>query len=131
SGHDHAVVDEGYQRTIEAGLAADLGLAATPDLVRDGIDAALRGADGGIYLFRGPQFVRADADPATAAAVREHWGRATNAFLPDPDATGPNTIDAAFVDADGALHVFKADQFARYRPGELDEVEEGYPRALR
>src|SRR5206468_2181787 len=80
------------------------------------------------YLFRGPAFAR--ADDATPTPIADRWGRVANAFLPG-GVEQPNRVDTAFVGADGWLCVVRGDQYARYRPGVLDHVEEGFPRPLR
>ena len=118
------VVDDGYPRTLESSLAADLDLPELPEQFRDRLDAAFRGTDGKTYLFAGTQFLRAGEAPQAIAGA---WGRVQNAFA----AGGGTAIDAAFVAPTGALHAFRGGQYVRYRPGSTGIVEEGYPRSIR
>ncbi|MEU4744493.1 hemopexin repeat-containing protein, partial [Actinosynnema sp. NPDC023658] len=57
SGGELSYVDEGYPRAIETSLPDELGVPTLPEQLRDGVDAAFRGADGGIRLFAGPHWV--------------------------------------------------------------------------
>src|SRR5262249_55386810 len=123
-------VDDGYPRTLESGLPGepDLGITALPEEFRNGIDAAFHGG-GATYLFAGKHYLRAD-DPAQPVAGQ--WGKVRNEFTDSTDPyAAPNTLDAAFVGPDGALYAFRGGQFVRYRPGELEFAEEGYPRTIR
>jgi hypothetical protein len=124
------VVDDGYPRTLEASLAADLGLPALPEGFRDGLDAAFRGPDGATYLFAGPQFLRAGVSPQSISGTQPiagTWGRVQNAFTAD----GGSAVDAAFVAPTGELYAFRDGQYVRYRPGETGTADEGYPRSIR
>jgi hypothetical protein len=124
SGADYTFVDDGYPRTLELSPPVELGFATLPEAFLDGIDAAFRGADHGIYLFAGKQFVRDGS--VVARPVTEVWGQVRNLFT-----TGQNSIDAAFVAPTGELYAFRAGQFIRYRQGELELAEEGYPRTIK
>jgi hypothetical protein len=124
SGTDYDMVDEGYPKAI-SWLSSELNLPALPAEFVDGIDAAFRGPDGGTYLFKGKQFFRDGGQPAVAP-VGGRWGKVRNEF-----AAGPNGLDAAFVAPTGELYAFRAGQFVRYRPGQLEFVEQGYPRTVK
>jgi hypothetical protein len=119
-------VDEGYPRSIDTGLPADLGVGALPDEFGDGVDVAFRGTDGHTYLFAGPQYLQLDG-PATAGPqpIGDAWGRIHNEF------TAGAAVDAAFVAPTGELYAFRRGQYVRYRPGEFDRVEEGFPRLVK
>ncbi|GLW07103.1 hypothetical protein Misp01_22330 [Microtetraspora sp. NBRC 13810] len=126
SGTDREFADEGYPLTIEGSLAAELGLAALPPQFHDGIDAAFRGTDGRTYLFRDGHCLGADATTSTVSPVTELWGRVRNTFT-----EGTPGVDAVFVAPGGDLYAFRGEQYVRYRPGEVEHVEEGYPRTVR
>ncbi|MFI9556382.1 Tc toxin subunit A-related protein [Nonomuraea endophytica] len=118
TGTAFAHVDDGYPRTIAAGLPGELpGLRDLPPDFQDGIDAAFA-APSGVYLFKGRNYL----DKGRARPVAGTWGRVRNAF------TGP--IDAAFATPAGEIFAFRAGQYVRYRPGVLDQVEPGYPRTV-
>jgi hypothetical protein len=128
SGGEYAFVDEGYPRGIAASLPAELGVETLPEQFSDGIDAAVAGADGQVYLFRDRQFVRTgEASPATQP-ITGTWGKVRNRFLADPDDT---SIDAAFVSRDGSLFAFKGDQYLRYGTPTAEYADDGYPRTIK
>ncbi|MET8989551.1 hemopexin repeat-containing protein [Nonomuraea wenchangensis] len=121
SGRDHLYVDEGYPRTIAGSLAGDLGLRQPlPPEFHDGIDAAFRGRDG-VHLFRG----RSHHHAGRTLPVAGSWGRVANTF------EDGRALDAAFAAPTGELYAFKGGQYVRYRPGELEYAEEGYPRTIK
>jgi hypothetical protein len=123
SGGDLSFVDEGYPRTIETSLPAELGITALPEPLRDGIDAAFRGGDGGVRLFAGPHWIdvrRPDVRPIAGV-----WGRVRNAFTDNPG------VDAAFVAKGGELYVFRGGQYARYGGDDREFVDNGFPRTVR
>ncbi|WP_326558464.1 hemopexin repeat-containing protein [Micromonospora sp. NBC_01796] len=132
SGTDHTFVDEGYPRTIESSLAGEFSQAGTPELAelpvqfRDGVDAAFRDADGGVHLFRGANYLRADAATPVVRPAAELWGRVRNEFE-----TPGAPVDAAFVAPDGALYAFRGGQFVRYSGTDLRYVDPGHPRTIR
>ncbi|MFI6803021.1 Tc toxin subunit A-related protein [Streptosporangium canum] len=120
SGADRTFVDDGYPRAL-ADLPGDLSLAALPSAFQDGVDAAFRGADGVVRLFRGREFFAA----GTAGPVAGRWGKVCNSFD-----TGP--LDAAFTAPSGELYAFSGGQYVRYpATGTLDHPEAGYPRTVR
>ncbi|MEV4076605.1 hemopexin repeat-containing protein [Nonomuraea fuscirosea] len=121
--YDH--VDDGYPRTIDGSLAAELGLPALPDRFADGLDAAFHVPGGGTYLFKDADYLRADAD-AEPRPITGQWGRVRNAFA---DAAGA-VVDAAFAGPAGELYAFRSGQYVRYRPYETEYVEEGFPRTV-
>ncbi|WP_159079121.1 hemopexin repeat-containing protein [Plantactinospora sp. BC1] len=125
SGRDYAEVDDGYPRTIAAGLPAELGIAELPAEFTDGIDAAFRDGAGRTYLFAGRRYLRIEGTSAVAGPVAGAWGAVRSGF----GAATP--VEAAFVGPEGHLYVFAGNQYVRYQPGKLDAVEEGHPRPIR
>ncbi|WP_306750047.1 hemopexin repeat-containing protein [Saccharothrix yanglingensis] len=123
SGGDLSFVDEGYPRAIETALPGELGIGTLPEQMRDGVDAAFRGADGGVRLFAGPHWIdvrRPDVRPVAGV-----WGRVRNAFTDNPG------VDAAFVAPAGELYVFRDGQYARYSGDDRTHVDDGFPRTVR
>jgi hypothetical protein len=123
SGGDLAFVDEGYPRAIETSLPADLGMSAVPEQLRDGVDAAFRGGDGGTYLFAGQYWI--DVRQPDVRPIAGAWGRVRNAFTDNPG------VDAAFVVPGGELYVLRGGQYARYSGADRTFVDNGFPRTVR
>ncbi len=134
SGADYDVVDEGYPRAIAGSLPGEVGVDALPEEFYDGIDAALAGGDGTVYLFRDRQYVRAESNGPVPAPlpVTATWGRVRNEFLAAEieDAPTGTAIDAAFVAPDGSLFAFKGDQYLRYGTPTAELADDGYPRTV-
>ncbi|MEU5864636.1 hemopexin repeat-containing protein [Nonomuraea sp. NPDC047529] len=125
TGTEYEFADDGYPRTIDGTLADELGIRRPlPDAFADGLDAAFRTPDGTTYLFKGAEYLRADGT-AAPRPITEQWGKVRNAF-----AEG-KVVDAAFAAPTGELYAFRSGQYVRYRPGELEHVEEGYPRTVK
>ncbi|QFG22230.1 hemopexin repeat-containing protein [Actinomadura sp. WMMB 499] len=120
TGADRAFVDDGYPKSIGESLPGELGLPALPAEFADGLDAAFRTPDGTTYLFKDRRFLRGDGPPEP---VNELWGKVRNAFA-------DGGLDAAFAAPSGELYAFRSGQFVRYRPDDLEHVEEGYPRTV-
>jgi hypothetical protein len=123
SGGDLSFADEGYPRAIETSLPAELGIAALPEQLRDGVDAAFRGADGGVRLFAGPHWI--DVRHNEVRPIAGVWGRVRNAFTDNPG------VDGAFVARGGELYVFRDGQYARYSGDDRRFVDNGFPRTVR
>jgi hypothetical protein len=126
SGSEYDFVDDGYPRAIGDALPDELGIPALPTELLDGIDAAFRGPDGDTYLFKGKQFLQGGAPQPALQPVSGRWGKVRNEFT-----DGRHAVDAAFVAPTGELYAFRSGQYIRYRPGQLDLVEEGYPRTVK
>ncbi|WP_283133404.1 hemopexin repeat-containing protein [Rhizohabitans arisaemae] len=119
SGSDRTRVDDGYPRAL-ADLAAELGLPPLPPDFQDGLDAAFRGPDGVIRLFKGRQCLSG----GTVEPVSGRWGTVRNAF-------DSGRLGAAFTAPSGELYAFSGDQYVRYpADGLLDHIEPGYPRTF-
>ncbi|SNY38429.1 hemopexin repeat-containing protein [Paractinoplanes atraurantiacus] len=114
TGDDYSHVDEGFPLTLAAALP---GL---PPGFRHQIDAAFQAPGGGdTYLFAGGQYARDN----TVAPLAGAWGVPRDDFRE----TG---LQAAFVAPTGDLYAFSGTQYVRYPLGELDVVEDGYPRPI-
>lgn len=129
TGGDHTRVDDGYPRTIAAGLPAELNVAALPSPFCDGLDAALRAGDGTVHLFAGTDYARIAGGVVTVEPIRGAWGVVRNAFR--AGRAGGAGLDAAFVAATGDLYAFAGDQYVRYAADRFDTVADGYPRRIR
>ncbi|SPL95789.1 Insecticidal toxin complex protein TccB3 [[Actinomadura] parvosata subsp. kistnae] len=126
TGTEYAWADDGYPRAIVPHLADDLRMEHQPPAeFADGLDAAFRASDGGVYLFKGDRCLKA-GEPE-ARPVNAVFGKVRNAFA---DA-GHELVDAAFAAPTGELYAFRGDQYVRYLPGVYDYVEEGHPRTVR
>jgi hypothetical protein len=119
-------VDDGYPRSIAATFADEMGVAALPAAFNEGLDAALDGADGQIYLFKGKQYLVL-GNP-TPRAIRTHWGEIHNRFEDTPTDAA---LDAGFIAPNGGLYLFKGDQYVRYQTPEQEFVDAGYPKAIK
>ncbi|MFI6924987.1 hemopexin repeat-containing protein [Nonomuraea spiralis] len=124
TGTEYEFADDGHPRTIEAMPPYELGVQSWPEAFADGLDAAFRTAGGTTYLFKGTQYLRADGTSA-ARPITDQWGKVRNAF------TEGAAVDAAFAAPTGELYAFRSGQYVRYRPGELEYVEQGYPRTVK
>lgn len=122
STNDYSYVDDGYPRSIGETFAAEMGAAPLPARFNEGIDAALHGADGSIYLFKDAHYI--NLAEGAEREIRGKWGVVNNAFNTLPQ------IDAAFVAANGNLYVFKDRQFIRYQNIEQEFVDEAYPKSI-
>ncbi|MFC7384863.1 Tc toxin subunit A-related protein [Sphaerisporangium rhizosphaerae] len=121
TGGAYARQDEGYPRDVATSLALDLGVPALPEAFRDGVDAGFASATGGIHLFAGGAYLRADA-PGTPAPV---WGKVRNAF--------DGGLDAV-VAVEGEVFAFRGDQYVRYsevEDGGVGVADPGFPRTIK
>lgn len=131
SSNDYSWVDEGYPRSIQDAFAAETDAAGNkfaavlPEPFNEGIDAAMYGADGKFYLFKGENFLTSDPTGSSVRPIRNVWGTVVNAF-----GTG-KTITAAFVAPGGGLYAFKGNQYVRYQNPSQEYVDEGYPRSIK
>jgi hypothetical protein len=124
SSDDYTYVDDGYPRSIATGFAGEIDGAALPDAFNEGIDAALDGADGRIYLFKGKDYLIL-GNPS-ASPIRDYWGKIDNRFVENPI-----KIDAGFIAPGGGLYLFKGDQYARYANPQQEYADQGYPKAIK
>ncbi|HEU4405626.1 MAG TPA: hemopexin repeat-containing protein [Polyangiaceae bacterium] len=113
-----AVVDETYPRSIRTWFEGE-GLTPLPSLMRAGVDAAFRDADGSYYFFSGNHFAHS-SDPYQIAKIRPSWGLVLNHVFDD------DRVDAAFVFGDGT-YLVRRDQVIRYTGGADGFVDESYP----
>jgi ribosomal protein S18 acetylase RimI-like enzyme len=120
-------IDNGYPKSIVSGLAgeplAPNGiLPAALNQFYDGIDAALRDNTGTLHLIKGG--IDWNSQSNTIGEVQDIWGELRSNF------TGDQAIDAAFIDRDGGLVVFKGDQYIRYTDPLQEHIDAGYPKAI-
>ncbi|MBD2016156.1 hypothetical protein H6F96_19555 [Microcoleus sp. FACHB-53] len=98
-----------------------------PEFV-DGVEAAFKGQDGSLYLFKGGTVLKysSDLETSTESPVKESWGRVRNTF------TSPKggRVDAAFVGLDGKTYLFSKDQYVRYSGADYTKVDDGFPRTI-
>lgn len=123
---DYTYVDDGYPRSIAAAFAAEMGVAALPEAFDEGLDAALYGADGSIYLFKDRQYLK--LGEATPRLIKDRWGKVHNLFAAAP---ADRPVDAAFIAPGGGFYAFKDSQYVRYQSVEQEYVDEGYPKAIK
>ena len=109
-------IDEGYPKIIAESLAEDLGLDHLNEIYRDGIDAAFYLSNLGLVFFNERRYLNVTTtgdrthSSSTEGDINQVWGNLDNIF----DASDTKAIDGAYVDRDGALYVFKGQQFVRY-----------------
>ncbi|WP_088889118.1 hemopexin repeat-containing protein [Leptolyngbya ohadii] len=143
TGDRYRYIDEGYPKIIAESLAAEWGLAHLNEIYRDGIDAAFYLSNLGLVLFNGRQYVNVTTagdhiqSSSVEGDINQVWGDLDNTFA----ASDSKAIDGAYVDSDGALYVFKEQQFVRYSDttalfalNPYDEacyVDAEYPRYIR
>ena len=140
TGDRYRYIDEGYPKIIAESLAEDLGIESLSEDYRNGIDAAFYLSSLGLVLFNDQNYLNVTDNgqnsSSTAGDVNDVWGLLDNAFTSDD-----STIDGAYVDEHGALHVFKEQQFVRYsdtaelfalnRYDEPRYVDQEYPRYIK
>ena len=115
SGDRYRYIDSGYPKIIGESLAAELNselglqVDSLDEMYRDGIDAAFYLSDLGLVFFNRRHYLNINTSSNFAGEVKNVWGQIENAF-----AEGEQAVDGAYVDGDGALYVFKKQQFVRY-----------------
>jgi hypothetical protein len=140
SDDQYKYIDSGYPKTIVSGLKdieeplmANQDISSNDKLLRqfqDGIDAALTDSkdNTGVYLIKGSTYWY-NKDSSTwekdKNQIKDRWGKTRNNFVDE------NTIDAAFIDPEGGLVVFKGNQYIRYANPLQEYVDPGYPKALK
>ena len=116
--------EEGYPKGIHQEFT-DL-----PDEFVSGIDAALHGEDGRIYLFRDDDYVSISMnsqgtwESSEAQETRSKWGIVAN------DIASEGKVDAAFVGLDGYTYLFSGAQYVRYSGSDYTQVDDGFPRDI-
>jgi hypothetical protein len=92
----------------------------------DGVEAAFKGTDGCVYLFKAGTVLQFSPDLSTSTEkpVKEIWGRVRNTILQS------GQVDAAFVGLDGKTYLFSGDQYVRYTGADYAHVDEGFPRTI-
>ena len=111
-------VDPGYPKPIDQQTWPGLPWTS-------GIDAAVNGGNGKIYLFKGAEYVRFDiqadrVDPGYPKPIdQQTW----------PGLPWTSGIDAAVEAGGGKLYLFKGNQYVRFDIAS-DRVESGYPKPI-
>lgn len=118
--NDKVIVEPGFPKRIESyfpNLPADF---------KSGINAALKGEDGKIHLFKDNQVVSLNSphESVSAKLVKEDWGKVPNQIIET------EKIDAAFVGLDGLTYIFSGSQYIRYSGEDYSQVDEGFPRQI-
>ncbi|WP_424101523.1 hemopexin repeat-containing protein [Moorena producens] len=131
SGDEYEYIDSGYPKTIASGLLDEPILpqstfSTVPVELIDGIDAALKDKDGKIHLIKDRQVWVNDRN--TQRQVTDTWLQTNNNFANLPSGT---SIDAAIIDQEGGLLVFKGDQYIRYGSPLQKYVDPGYPKSIK
>lgn len=121
---DYEYVDDGYPKEIATSLSSEVGMSQLSDIFKYGIDAAFRGVDSNIYLFKGQQYqnlVEVEVKP-----IQGKWGKIKNNFT-----DSETSINGGFVSEEGYIYLFKADQYIRYSELPQKYVDEGFPKSIK
>ena len=110
TGDNYRYIDQGYPKIISESLADDLGIDSLPEEYCDGIDAAFYISSTNTVFFNERRYLNINSDETLEGNINDVWGKIDNTFVD----TDENTIDGAYVDMNGALHIFKGQQFIRY-----------------
>ncbi|WP_414621866.1 hemopexin repeat-containing protein [Calothrix sp. CCY 0018] len=120
---EYEYVDDGYPKAI-ADLTSEEGMSQFTASFKYGIDAAVWGADGNIYLFKGQEYQSsAELEPRP---IQDKWGKIKNNFT-DPD----TSINAGFVSERGYIYLFKGNQYIRYSESNQKYVDQGFPKSIK
>ena len=128
---NYEYVDDGYPKAIATSLSSEVGMSQFAESFKYDIDAAMIGADGNIYLFKGEHYQSSvDSEPRP---IKDKWGKIQNNFIiENPDNSQyDSSIDAAIASADGKIYLFKGDQYIRYSESHQEFVDEGFPRSIK
>jgi hypothetical protein len=119
---------ENAQVTVKEGFPKRLRAHYTnlPSEFVDGVEAAFKGEDGLIHLFKAGKVISFSSDQSsfTEKNVKGTWGKVRNNILEN------GKVDAAFVGLDGKTYLFSGDQYARYSGNDYSQVDEGFPRTI-
>jgi len=130
SGDQYKYLDSGYPKTIASGLLDEPILPKSiftnvPVELVDGIDAALKDKDGKVHLIKDRNLWVNDSN--TQLDVTVTWIKTDNKFANLQPGT---SIDAAIIDREGGLLVFKDNQYIRYAKPLQKYVDQGYPKSI-
>ncbi|NEO53219.1 MAG: hypothetical protein F6K54_09085 [Okeania sp. SIO3B5] len=119
SGDRYRYMDSGYPKIIGESLAAELNselgldIGGLDEMYRDGIDAAFYLSGLGLTFFNKRRYLNivknSDTTNTFPGDINAVFGKIENAF-----AGQDKTVDAAYLDGDGALYLFKQKQLVRY-----------------
>lgn len=119
---ERTFVDEGYPRKLESSWHNEK-LGNLPPSFLSNIDAAFKGSDGNIYLFKDGNFVNPQGKKGEQK-INESWGRVLNSIRAN------NRVDAALRTGDSKLYLFSGEQYVRYSTADYSSVDEGYPKRI-
>ena len=129
SGDQYEYMDSGYPKTIASGLRDEpifpKSFPTVPVELVDGIDATLTNTDGKVHLIKDRNLWVNDRK--TKLDVIDTWLKTKNNFANVQSGT---SIDAAIVDKEGGLLVFKGNQYIRYANPLQKYVDQGYPQSI-
>ncbi len=91
-----------------------------------GVDAAFKGEDGKIHLFKDEYSVSFTTGESeiNIAELADVWGKVRNNIQEN------GTVDAVLNALDGKTYVFSGDQYFRYSTADYSKVDSGYPRLV-
>ena len=116
-------VDDGYPKNISNFADSEESIQLRiDDTFKYGIDAAMTGADGNIYLFKGDKYLSSAENGSKD--ITSKWGRIKNNFT-------SQSIDAGFASDDSKMYLFKGDQYIRYTESNQKYVDEGFPKSIK
>lgn len=118
SGDEYEYIDSGYPKTIASGLSN------VPVELVDGIDAALKDKDGNVHLIKDRQVWNKDKNEKKDI-TKTAWLQIDNQFA------NVTSINAAIMDPEGGLLVFKDNQYIRYGSPLQKYVDPGYPKSIK
>ncbi len=100
-----------------------------PSEFENGLDAAFKGKDGKIHLFKAGKVVSFETTDnsitlETVEETKERWGKVKNNILDSGE------IDAAFVGLEGKTYLFSGEMYFRYSGHDYSQVDEGFPRTI-
>jgi hypothetical protein len=120
------MVQEGYPQRLKDHFGPSL-----PGEFQAGVDAAFKGEDGNLHVFKGencftiPPVANGESPSVRSAdATRDRWGLIDNTL----GTTGQ--VDAALAGLDGRIYLFSGQQYYRYSYRDYSEVDSGYPRRV-
>ncbi len=118
--NEDVMVQEGFPKPLPGHFGDRL-----PGEFHAGVDAAFKGEDDLIHLFKGKKSVAfSETQTVSVVNTKEHWGIIANTL------TTKGNVDAALTGLDGRIYLFSGDQYFRYSSSDYSEVDSGYPRSV-
>ncbi|MGA9377783.1 MAG: hemopexin repeat-containing protein, partial [Phormidium sp.] len=118
--NDDVKVVEGFPRCLKSHYPN------LPSEFEDGVDAAFKGEDEKIHLFKEGKVAIFELTNAsvTVEEVKGRWGVVRNNIIEN------GRIDTAFVSLEGKTYLFSGYQYFRYSGSDYSQVDEGFPRTI-